>query len=49
LFDEEKIKPKKIYFFGIPQSLMKLYGRDGGLDDSSPNPKKRLAETAGKI
>lgn len=31
LFDEKKIQPAKIYYFGLPVSMMKFFGREGGL------------------
>jgi LmbE family N-acetylglucosaminyl deacetylase len=32
LYDEERIKPQKLYYFGIPRELMRLWGRTGGIE-----------------
>jgi LmbE family N-acetylglucosaminyl deacetylase len=32
LYDEKRIHPKKLYYFGISAEMMKQWGRDGGID-----------------
>lgn len=33
LYDEKRIHPKKIYYYGLPQELMNYLGRTGGIDE----------------
>lgn len=36
LFDSGLIKPKKIYYFGLPEEIIRFFGREGGLPKDRP-------------
>lgn len=36
LWQEGRITPKKIYYFGLPGEMMRAMGRDGGLPEKNP-------------
>lgn len=33
LYDEKRITPKKLYYFGLPAEMMKTFGNEGGLPE----------------
>jgi LmbE family N-acetylglucosaminyl deacetylase len=33
LYDSDIISPKKIYYFGLPEEIIRFFGREGGLPD----------------